>query len=184
MSGEPNNFDDALAAACAGDGSGFDWLYNSLSGRVTGFAVGRGADDPEGITNEVFIKTFRTIATFEGDETAFTSWVFSIARNQLIDAQRAAQRRPQRSDRQVAAGALVVASAESSAIARLGNVRVDEMLACLTSDQRDVITLRIVADLSLLEVARIIDKPISAVKRLQSRGLKRLQREILDKEVS
>jgi RNA polymerase sigma factor (sigma-70 family) len=58
------------------------------------------------------------------------------------------------------------------------------LMSILTSDQRDVIALRIVADLPLAEVAKIIGKPVTAVKRLQARALRRLQREILDREVS
>jgi RNA polymerase sigma-70 factor (ECF subfamily) len=42
-----------------------------------------------------------------------------------------------------------------------------------------VILLRVVADLSLEQVAAVVDKPVTAVKALQRRGLRRLQSEVL-----
>lgn len=175
-------FDESLASARRGEPAGFDALYNTLGGPVTAFGQSRGATDPEGITNEVFVDVFRNIATFSGDYSGFRSWVFTIARHRLIDSHRRDQRQ------RLAPSAVVVdiktPSAEHVAMAQLGDARVSELMSILTSDQRDVIALRIVADLPLAEVAKIIGKPVTAVKRLQARALRRLQREILDREVS
>ncbi len=44
----------------------------------------------------------------------------------------------------------------------------------LTPDQREVVTLRFVADLAIEEVARITGRPIGAVKALQHRALRAL----------
>ena len=174
--------DLALAAARRGDTSGFDALYNELGGPVTAFAKARGATDAEGITNEVFIDVFRRLDSFTGDYSGFRSWVFAIARNRLVDAYRRDQRQPDLTNAPSVGSA--TPSAEHVALEHLGDARVGEMLNRLTLDQREVIVLRIVADLSLAEVAVIVDKPVTAVKRLQARGLRRLQQEILDREVS
>lgn len=175
-------FGESLASARRGESAGFDALYNALGGPVTAFAESRGAVDAEGVTNDVFLDVFRRIDSFSGDFSGFRSWVFTIARHRLIDAHRREQRQPP-----IARDAVVeveLPSAELTALARLGDARVNELLSTLTHDQRDVIVLRIVADLSLAEVATIVDKPISAVKRLQARGLRRLQQEILRQGVS
>jgi len=177
------SFEDALEQAQRSESSGFDALYQQLAGPVTAFAMTRGANDPEGITNDVFLQVFRNIGSFSGDESDFRSWVFAIARNRLIDAHRSSERRP-KPTRWTHADDRVVSSAERKALARLGNDRVADLLGRLTVEQREVIALRIVADLPLAEVATIVGKPISAVKRLQARGLRRLQKEILDEEVS
>ena len=47
-------------------------------------------------------------------------------------------------------------------------------LMLLTPDQREVVTLRFVADLAIEEVARITGRPIGAVKALQHRALRAL----------
>lgn len=170
-------FDDSLAAARRGEAAGFDALYGALGGPVTAFAMSRGANDPEGITNEVFVDVFRRIDSFDGEYAGFRSWVFAIARNRLIDAHRREVRQPI-----LIEGVSVDAatpSAEHHAMKTFGDVRVDALMTKLTDDQREVIMLRIVADLPLADVAKIVGKPVTAVKRLQARGLRRLEQEIL-----
>jgi RNA polymerase sigma-70 factor (ECF subfamily) len=56
--------------------------------------------------------------------------------------------------------------------------RVDELLASLSVDQRDVVLLRFVADLSLEETARALGKAVTAVKALQHRALDALRRQV------
>jgi len=54
----------------------------------------------------------------------------------------------------------------------------------LTVEQREVIVLRLIEDLSISDVAEIVNRPATAVKALQRRGLQALQRQILAEEVS
>ncbi len=170
-------FDAILASARAGDEAGFRGLYDVAAQRIAGFAAARGAEDPEAIVNETFLRAFRRLDSFAGDERAFLGWVFAIARNVLIDEHRRAKRRPLRSsDSDVPEQSTPDAS--HAAFVRLGNERVARLLGQLTVDQREVLALRMVADLSLDEVARIVDKPVTAVKRLQARGLRRLEKVI------
>ena len=176
-------FADVLAAARSGDSWAYDRLYRPLARSITGFVTVRGAEDPEAMTNEVFLKAFRAIGSFEGEEPDFRSWVFSIARNTLIDNHRRSARRPQIADHS-AVDIEVSPSAEAEAMDVLSMERVTSMLARLSDDQREVITLRLVADLSLAQVADIVGKPVTAVKALQRRGIRRLQKEIVNKGVS
>ena len=59
-----------------------------------------------------------------------------------------------------------------------------EVLDTLTPDQRQVLALRVVADLSLEQVAELVGKPVGAVKSLQHRALATLRRTISDQAVS
>jgi RNA polymerase sigma-70 factor (ECF subfamily) len=52
-------------------------------------------------------------------------------------------------------------------------------LYALTEDQRDVILLRVLGDLSIAEVAQVLGRREGAVKMLQSRGLASLRRTFL-----
>lgn len=62
--------------------------------------------------------------------------------------------------------------------------QIDELLSHLTLDQRTVIALRVIADLSLEETARILGKRIGAVKALQHRALEALRQQIEPPSVS
>lgn len=170
---------DVMGAARRGEGWAFDHLFHRLARPLRGFAAGRGAQDPEGTVNEVLAEAFRSLPEFHGDEVAFRAFAFHIARRRLIDGYRRAARRPRLVFGDVpdspAPDGLAAADATRAAV---------EMLAHLTTDQRDVILLRVVADLSLTETATVLDKPISAVKALQRRALDALRRRIPDQTVS
>ena len=66
----------------------------------------------------------------------------------------------------------------------LGTARAIELCDRLSDDQRDVLLLRIVADLSLEDVAAVLGKSVGAVKALQHRGLATLQRSFSSEAVS
>lgn len=170
----PSDFLSDLASAQAGDGRGFDRLHDRVVASLTTFATARGAVDPDQSVNDAFFRAFRSIGTFEGDEDGFRRWLFVILRRQLVDEHRMAARRPRLVDASTPESPTM--SAEAAALARLGNERVARLLGQLTDDQREVITLRILADLSIADVAQIVDKPVTAVKRLQARGIQALER--------
>lgn len=178
----PAAADEWLRRARRGEGPGFDGLYRWLAGPIRGFAAARGAAEPDDVVNDVFLKAFRALDSFDGDATSFRSWMFTTTRNHLVDLHRRAARRPQRAD-----GIVVEQSSpveHDPALAAVGNDRVAALLSSLTESQREVIVLRVIADLSLEEVAEIVGRRVTAVKRLQARGLRSLQQRILDEEVS
>lgn len=142
---------DALSMARAGEAVGFDQLYRSSAGPIIAFARSRGATDPEGICNETFLRAFRSLDTFEGDNDAFRRWTFSICRNLIIDAHRHRARRP--AEILTDPPEPTTPGAEEIALLRLGDENVRRILAPLTDEQREVIVLRLVADLSLADTA-------------------------------
>ncbi|MEL7155723.1 MAG: RNA polymerase sigma factor [Actinomycetota bacterium] len=171
-----------IEAAKAGDGRAFEHLYRWLAPEIMGFATARAADDPGGITNEAFFRAFQKLERFEGRSDAFRAWLFAITRNLLIDAHRSRNRRPDIASDEVPDG--MAAGADVEALDLLSTQRVTRLLACLSDDQRDVVLLRMVGDLSLQQVSLIVDKPVTAVKALQRRGLRRLQSEVLSEVVT
>jgi RNA polymerase sigma-70 factor (ECF subfamily) len=56
---------------------------------------------------------------------------------------------------------------------------VHELCAGLSDDQRDVLILRIVGDLTVEQTAAIVDKSVGAVKALQRRALDALRRKLV-----
>ena len=168
-----------LERARAADPRGFHALFRILGPSVVGYLRARKVDDPDGTANDVFVRAFRKIDTFEGGPEQFRSWLFTIAHNAAIDGARARLRWPPPAPLErvpePATGPDPVADA---AEAQFGSERVDELLALLSPDQREVLLLRVVADLSVAETAALVGKGEEAVKALQRRGLASLRRHI------
>ncbi len=180
-----SEFESVVRAAAAGDGLAFERLYRTYSGSVRAFAVARGAADPEAIANDVMLQVFQNLGSFHGVEPGFVGWMFTIARNRLIDVHRMAGRRPIIADGVEPPDAPV--EAMGTADEALSQIAARDMLTLLkrlTEDQCEVIALRMIADLSLQEVADIVGKSLTAVKAIQRRGLRALQKQILLEAVS
>lgn len=167
-----------VVAARSGDPAAFAWLWGRYAGQIAGFLRARGTDDVDQVVNDVFAAAFSSIDRFQGDDSDFRAWLYWLARNRRVDAIRAANRRPR-----VATAAELetghepsTEDAESVAIARLVDERLRRLLTDLSADQRDVIVLRFISDLSLEQTSVALDKPVGAVKALQHRALEQLRK--------
>jgi RNA polymerase sigma factor (sigma-70 family) len=174
-------FEAVLAAAQRGDERALETIYRDLSPLVLGYLRSNGAREPEDLTSEVFVALVRNIPSFSGSQESFRSWVLTIAHRRLIDEFRHRSRRPEDPvvpDEVQARLAPDTATAEVVALDGLANERVSDALSHLTDDQRAVVTLRILADVPIKDVAAILGKPETAVKSLQHRALASLARHI------
>ncbi len=170
-------FQSTLDAAKAGAEWAWAHLYRDLAGTVIGYLKARGAADPEDVASETFLQIARNISSFEGDDQSFRSWVFVIAHRRLLDARRAAGRRP----RTVSDDTHLTLLADSQQVDEeaLGNVStsdIEALLEHLTEDQRDVLALRIIGDLTVEQTAAALGKGPGAVKALQRRALASVKR--------
>jgi len=171
-----DGFERALVRARGGHADGYEQLFHALAPRVAGYFRAGGATDPDGLTNEVFLRVFSQLEHFAGDEPAFRAWVFAIARCRLVDERRARARRVDEEPLRAVHAATECGDAEADAGERLGTAWVETVLATLEPDQRDVLMLRIVGDLTIPEIASVLDKSVGAVKALQRRGLAAVRR--------
>jgi RNA polymerase sigma factor (sigma-70 family) len=171
-------FERLLAAARTGDRDAWREIYDALAPAVLGYVRARGASDPEDLTGEVFVQVVRDLASFEGDAAGFRAWVFTIAHHRLLDQRRRETRRPQSVGEPLEEVQVHGGDVEAEALERISFRRVTELLRSLSPDQRDVLLLRIVGDLSLEEVARVTGKRTGAVKQLQRRGLAAIRRQL------
>lgn len=169
---------DALEAARLGAGWAFEGIYGALAGHVRRFMAAQGSADPDGSTQEVFLRVFRGLDRFEGDGDHLRSWVFTVARNLLVDERRAASRRPVDSGGELPD--LGQPGTEDDLVEGLDARHVRAVLDSLPADQREVVVLRFLADLPLSDVATITGHTLSAVKALQHRGLTRLRHLLRD----
>ena len=174
-------FDLILQAAANGAGWACTRMYESLAPSVAGYLRAQGANDPDDLASEVFLRVFSGCGSFSGDEAQFRAWVFTIAHSRLVDARRARSARPDVSV--LEAGDLELegpctAAAEEQAMHRLAVEEIQQLLGVLTADQRDVLTLRVIAAMSVEEVAGVLDKQPGAIKSLQRRALAALRRRL------
>lgn len=170
-------FPEVLVAAQAGSEWAWERLFASVAATVRGYLVAQGATDADDLTGEVMLQLVGGLGRFAGDEAGFRSWVFLIAHHRLIDEQRRRGREATwASRRQPMAFA---PGAETEAIDRLAHGEWGRRLARLSEDQRAVVLLRVVADLSADEVGHILGKRPGTVRILQHRALARLRADLV-----
>ncbi len=168
-----------LGAAQSGQPRAFEALYRALSPTVSRYLWLNGANDPESLTNEVFLGVFMGLVSFSGGEAKFRSWVFTIAHRRLIDDRRQVGRRPMTADLPPESlSGLVGGDAEDDALDGMAPGRMHDVLRCLTEEQRRVLLLRLVADLTVDQVAEATGKTVAAVKSLQRKGLDGIRRRL------
>jgi RNA polymerase sigma factor (sigma-70 family) len=180
----PDRFDSLLAAARDGSEAAWQELYDDIAPPVLGYLRANRAPDPEDVLSEVFLQVARDIAGFDGDERGFRSWVFTIAHHRLIDARRHSARRPVELSAEPPEPRERADDAAEQALARIGIEEVQRVLSALSDDQRAVLLLRVVGDLTVEDVAKAVGKRPGAVKALQRRGLAAIKRELARKGVS
>jgi RNA polymerase sigma-70 factor (ECF subfamily) len=174
---------DLVAAARAGHAWALTEIWQRFAPAVTGYLRGRGAAEAEDLASDVFLGVFERLPRFHGNDDDLRAFVFTIAHHKLVDDIRLRARRGEMRAYDAAGDGRIAASAEDAALDRLGDERVREMLAALSEEQRDVLLLRVVADLSLEQTAAALGKRVGAVKALQHRALGALRR-LMEQAVS
>jgi RNA polymerase sigma factor (sigma-70 family) len=170
-----DGFPTVLAGARAGDPAAWSTLYHATAPVLVGYLRAQRLPDPDDIAGEVLLEVVRDLHRFEGDERGFRSWVLAIAHHRLLDARRRASRRPVTSggaDLRARAGR---DDTEAEGLASIGLAELVRVLDDLTTDQRSVLLLRVVGDLTVAEVAEVLGKRPGAVKQLQRRAVATLQ---------
>lgn len=173
------DFETILVAARAGAEWAWRDLYRELAPVVLRYLRARGAPEPEDLTADVFVQVVRKLEQFSGGEQDFRGWVITIAHHRLIDGARSRARRPVdpvADDVLAAVGGS--GDPEHEALTRIASRDVRKAIAALSPDQQDVVMLRLVAGLSINEVAAAIGKKPGAVKALQVRALAALRRNL------
>lgn len=172
-----NGEEALIQAAVKGDSSAFGSLYDHYQAMIYRFvAIKVGSrEEAEDITHQVFLSAWQNVRNYKHRGHPFSSWLYRIARNQVIDHYRAG--RGMVSIEKVDPELFAVSGSEPEALAhklRLEDVR--KAVATLKPDYQDVIIMRFVEDVSLRETAAILKKTEGAVKLIQHRAVKELKR--------
>jgi RNA polymerase sigma factor (sigma-70 family) len=172
-------FGATLDAARSGDADAWAHLYHEVAPVLIGYLRAQRLPDPEDVAGEVLLEVVRGLDRFVGDARGFRSWVLAIAHHRLLDARRRDARRPvapvPTAELEPRAGG---DDTEAATLALVGLGDLEPFLATLTDEQRSVLLLRTVGDLSVDAVAAIIGKRPGAVKQLQRRAVAAMRRAI------
>jgi RNA polymerase sigma factor (sigma-70 family) len=165
------NFTLILQAARGGAEWAWTSIYRDLAPSVLGYLRGQSAADPEDLIGEVFLQVVRDLGGFDGGEREFRAWVFAVARHRLIDDGRRRARRPVEARPDVPEEAHGTGDVEEEVLRDVAADRVRRIIGQLSPDQRDVLLLRVLGDLTVDQAAKALGKSPGAVKALQRRGL-------------
>jgi RNA polymerase sigma-70 factor (ECF subfamily) len=153
----------------------FTAAYRDYAPRVLGYLRARGVEDPEAITQEVFLALYGRIDSVSGGDDGLGSLIFSIAHARLVDQFRAAARRPSTWSYEPDLDLRTTESAEDRVVRAAGDLGAWQLLSELPDEYREVISLRVIAGLSLAETAEVMGRSDGAVKQLQRRALEKLR---------
>jgi RNA polymerase sigma-70 factor (ECF subfamily) len=170
--------EDLLPAAQAGQAWALRAVYDELAPRVHSYLRTRGASEPEDLTSEVFLTVFPKLPSLTGGAAGLRTFTFSVAHARLVDDLRKRGRREPTVPYDAADDPRSSWSSEDQALVGLQTERVRALLDALAPDQRDVLVLRILGDLTVEQVAEALGKSSGAVKQLQRRGLLALRRSL------
>lgn len=167
------------------DDSVFDRLYEQYHNDVFKFLIylTRDRDQAEDLMHEVYVRVLRSYAGFEGKSSEKT-WLFSIAKNVAIDHfRKKTVRRKHAYDKFDWEISELISTNKSPEELSVIKEEMKELLAALdtcTGDQKMVIHMRFIHDLSIAESADILGWTEGKVKTTQHRAIKVLQKKLSD----
>lgn len=167
--------ENRLIAGCKqGDAQSFGQLYDAYLEKLYRFVYYRThhKQTAEDITSQAFLQAWHKIASFNGQKARFSTWLFQIARNLLIDHYR---RSVSTEDIESAWDIGAEAGLETDAETALLIDKIKPHLAQLTAQQKQVLVMRIWEDLPYSEIAQILGASEAACKMSFSRAVASLR---------
>lgn len=168
-------FPAVLAAAQQGSEAAFAVLWRDCNPALLRYLRAMAPDAADDVAAETWVQVCRGLGAFRGDEQAWRSWLFTVARRRALDESRRLSRHP--------ATPLAdlpyhqeprTADAAEVALENLATAAVVRAIRTLPPLQADVILLRVVAGLDNESVARLVGRSPGAVRVAAHRGLRRL----------
>lgn len=166
--------------AISGEASAFGLLYDKYQPQIYRFIYLKVShrEEAEDLTHQVFFKAWQNIGNYQMKGLPFSSWLYRIARNDVIDHYRTRKLN------------LDIESVDEPAVKDPTEQKIDDNIKLesvrkailqLSHEQQDVIFMRFVNELSFGEIAKIMDKSNGAVRILQHRAIRNLKK-ILNNE--
>jgi RNA polymerase sigma-70 factor, ECF subfamily len=174
---------DLVQRCLEGDAAAWDTLVRVYWKRVFNMAYKFVAqfDEAEDLTQEIFVKLFRALPTFDR-RASFETWLTRVSRNLCIDRYRRRRREEGRFTGEIDPDTIqldeLVSRPDTSLEQRDRVATVRRALAILPPTYRQAVALRDVHDLSYEEIAQRLQLPEGTVKSRINRGRKELARHL------
>ena len=134
----------------------------------------------EDITQEVFLKAWNAIGSCKGKEQTFSSWIYRIAHNQIVDKFRST---PDLTTTEITVESLPGnIDVEKDAEIKLEWEQTLETISCLPEKQKQVVILKFIEGMDNREIEQITGNSQNAIRVLQMRALNTLRQQ-LHKEI-
>jgi RNA polymerase sigma-70 factor, ECF subfamily len=172
---ESTNFRGNLRAAKRGDQDAFALLWKQFQPSLLRYLTIKAGPVAEDLAADTWFRVLRALPTFDGDEAGFRAWLFTMARNRVIDWYRGASRRFEYIEHSQLDLVPATTSVESDADENSATQSALALIAQLPPDQSEAVMLRIVAGLDVATVAKIMRRSSGSVRVLCHRGLRRLE---------
>ena len=173
-----DDFARVLAAGRAGQEWAVTSIYRAIQPGLLRYLRAREPREAEDIASQVWLEVARLLPGFSGEEDELRALVFTIGRRRLANVRRGRTRRPQTVDHERLDGVAALDDPAATVEAAPLHDAIAQVVRLLRPDQAHVVLLRIVADLSVEEVAVIVGKSAAAVRVTQHRALRRLAEQL------
>jgi RNA polymerase sigma-70 factor (ECF subfamily) len=172
--------DDIVRNAVKGDVDAFSTLYEKYLDPIFRYIYFRvnNLQDAEDITGMVFIKAWEALPRYRLNGFPFSSWLYRIAHNMVVDFHRKRKSLPIEKVDELGVDHRTNLLAEIAEKEQLRNLI--NAISRLPDDQQQVIILRFVEGLSHKEIAKIMGKNDGACRMIQHRALETLAKVIVE----
>ncbi len=177
--------DSSLVARCLrGDETAWEELVRLNTRKVYGLCyrfTGSGSEAQD-LTQEVFLRVFRTIRTFRSAEGSFGTWLARVTRNLLIDHYRRTRQEritdsiEEQLPTMVEAGDAAPQRPDQAVAGREASEILQATLHKLSPDLREAVILRDLQEMEYREIAEVLAIPEGTVKSRINRGRAELGR--------
>jgi len=170
------NLIELVRSAKRGDKNSFSELYEYYITPIFRFVYFRVRSrvDAEDLTQNIFLKAWDHLSDYRQGKNPFSSWLYAIARNTVIDFWR------KKKDWDISElGKNTIKSKDEPAddlIEREDDLRrLKEIIELLTDEQQEAVILKFIDGLSNKEISKIMGKKEDAIRQLQSRAIRILK---------
>ncbi|PIR44265.1 hypothetical protein COV23_00820 [Candidatus Wolfebacteria bacterium CG10_big_fil_rev_8_21_14_0_10_31_9] len=165
-----------IKSAIDGEASAFGSLYDKYHSKIYRFIYLKVShrEEAEDLAHQVFLNAWQNISKYKFQGLPFSSWLYQIARNQVIDHYRT---------KKVTVNLEIIeeifisdysVDKEVGSILELETAR--KAILKLNQEQQDIIIMRFVEDLSPKEISQTLGKPESTIRVLQHRAIQNLKK--------
>jgi len=160
-----------------GDKEAFTELYESHFNRIYRYVVVKIGNkaEAEDMTQQVFVRAYESIGSYNWQGIPFSAWLFRIAHNQIVDFIRKESKKP---TVQLDESLPIIGDSDPQGEVEL-KLNIEQVAIAtqkLTKAQREVISLRFAGGMSIYEVADTMHKSEGAIKALQHSAILALRK--------